>query len=423
MGNDNIANRCKRCKKEAKTGLRCIIFGAISHKCCLPSVKNIIYIDSQSINCCSDSSDNNSINSNDSTTSNINIPTNSIDEIKIKYLEEILTQKDLVIKNQEIAIKALQSQVDMLKEVSSVKKNYGEYSNDRTNLSSLPSKNRQDYVITPKAVSSAIHQAETATNCRDIINLTKTEQINKPNFRANSRRKNILIGTIIPSETDSEESSSCIDFQSDDVEVAEEIFKSKSASTCSSQASSSLSNHSLVQSQPQPRIDNFFPTVQVAKQREEIVTQLIAKMICIDLLPISCVENRGFKNLISYLAPTYKVPVAKTIQLRIDAIYEIEKQNLLKELRDIPYMALTTDCWSSRATESYITLTCHYINRNWQHISHNITTEIMEERHTGINLQNKLEEIMNEWGIMEECVSAIVHDNAANIVSATRTLP
>ena len=144
-------------------------------------------------------------------------------------------------------------------------------------------------------------------------------------------------------------------------------------------------------------------------------------MICIDTLPVSFVENKGFKKLISYIAPIFKIPVAKTIKLRIDALYEIEKQKVMKEFKDAKWIALTTDCWSSRANESYITVTCHYINDTWQHVTRNITTECMEERHTALNLKNKLLEIINEWEIADKCV-AIVHDNASNIVLATKEL-
>ncbi|XP_022910339.2 E3 SUMO-protein ligase ZBED1-like [Onthophagus taurus] len=144
-------------------------------------------------------------------------------------------------------------------------------------------------------------------------------------------------------------------------------------------------------------------------------------MICIDSLPVSFVENRGFKNLLKFICPTYKTPTAKTIQIRVDALYEIQKQSLIKELKDVPHIAITTDCWTSRATESYISLTCHYINQNWVQVSRNITTESMEDRHTALNLQNKINNIINEWEINDKCV-AIVHDNAANIVSATKEM-
>uniref|UniRef100_A0A1A7WZH3 Uncharacterized protein n=1 Tax=Iconisemion striatum TaxID=60296 RepID=A0A1A7WZH3_9TELE len=34
-------------------------------------------------------------------------------------------------------------------------------------------------------------------------------------------------------------------------------------------------------------------------------------------------------------------------------------------------VALTTDCWTSLTTESYITVTCHYIEPDWQLVINN----------------------------------------------------
>lgn len=182
----------------------------------------------------------------------------------------------------------------------------------------------------------------------------------------------------------------------------------------------SLSSSSSIEMQP--KIDQVFLPSAVSKQKEEMITQLITKMICMDTLPISIVQNKGFQKLLSYLAPFYKIPVPKTIQLRIDAMYEKEKNNLLTVLKDANYIALTTDCWTSRATESYITVSCHYIDKDWRQRSYNITTENMEDRHTAENLQKKIEEIISEWNIGDKCI-AIVHDNAHNIVAATKNLP
>lgn len=59
----------------------------------------------------------------------------------------------------------------------------------------------------------------------------------------------------------------------------------------------------------------------------------------------------------------------------------------------------------------------HSISKEWKHINYTLTTEIMEDRHTAENLRNKLEEIISVWNLTGK-VCAVVHDNAANIVSA-----
>ncbi|CAH0560585.1 unnamed protein product [Brassicogethes aeneus] len=195
--------------------------------------------------------------------------------------------------------------------------------------------------------------------------------------------------------------------------VDEEIFE-----TNQNQASSSTT----LSTTTQPKITDIFSTEKNNQLKQEKITQIITRMICQDELPISFVENGGFKQLLSYLAPWYKIPVKKTIKLRIDALYDIEKKKIMKDMSTIDDIALTTDCWSSRATESYITFTAHYITPEWKHFASNITTEHMEERHTIANLQDKIDKILIEWKIKPKS-RAIVHDNAANKVGAAKNFP
>lgn len=60
------------------------------------------------------------------------------------------------------------------------------------------------------------------------------------------------------------------------------------------------------------------------EQKQEVNTQLIAKTNYVDALLVSFVENT---------ASSYKIPVKETFQLRTNALYEIEKQKSIEELR------------------------------------------------------------------------------------------
>ena len=50
------------------------------------------------------------------------------------------------------------------------------------------------------------------------------------------------------------------------------------------------------------------------------------------------------------------------------------------------------------ATESYITVTAHYIDGNWE-----LQAFVLETmpRHTGINIADKLKGLAERWGIMD----------------------
>lgn len=208
LNNDEPWNKCKRCKKPAKSGLRCITCGNISHKCCLPGIKNVVYIDSQTINCCAEiqsSSVNKESNSNPSRESNQNLGPNNdcIAEIRIKFLEELLVHKDSIILNQEIAVKALQSQVDLLNEklttistsIANKKDEYISVPGCSTSHSNFTKSNpRQKFV--PANISAAIHEANATNICSEIINLNKTETAYATVLRKNIKPRNILVGTM-----------------------------------------------------------------------------------------------------------------------------------------------------------------------------------------------------------------------------------
>ena len=99
------------------------------------------------------------------------------------------------------------------------------------------------------------------------------------------------------------------------------------------------------------------------------------------------------------------------------------KESLLQILssKDV-HVAITTDSWTIRAVQSYLTVTAHYITSDWKLESKVLQTREMPERHTALNIAERLRDSIKEWKIDEERVSAIVHDNASNITLAVQNL-
>ena len=52
--------------------------------------------------------------------------------------------------------------------------------------------------------------------------------------------------------------------------------------------------------------------------RSELITLLITSMITNDMLPLSFVEGEGFRALMEFVEPEYKVPARKTIVARVE---------------------------------------------------------------------------------------------------------
>jgi len=75
---------------------------------------------------------------------------------------------------------------------------------------------------------------------------------------------------------------------------------------------------------------------------------------------------------------------------------------LKAELPEVEYCALTTDHWSSRTTQGYIPVTCHFISSDWKLSSIVLDTLLVDGAHTAENLAAELTSVASEWGITDK---------------------
>lgn len=155
------------------------------------------------------------------------------------------------------------------------------------------------------------------------------------------------------------------------------------------------------------------------RDRLEVINAGIARMIAVDMLPLSFSENRGFVDLMNIVIPGYNIPGRKSMENRIESLYVKTKDTVTTMLKAASSVALTTDAWSSRSTKSYVTVTAHFLNADWTLSSLTLETTEFEERHTAINLRAHLDETTKRWHLTNK-VTGITHDNASNITAAVR---
>ena len=156
--------------------------------------------------------------------------------------------------------------------------------------------------------------------------------------------------------------------------------------------------------------------------RKHAIDNLIMNMIIRDTRPFSIVEDQGFLALINYLNPRYQMIARSTIRdKRLPALYNLKKEEIKKELLESQSVAITTDSWTSISTQSYTTITAHYIDKDWVQKSKVLYTRSNGKRHTSENLEAELRECFIEFGINNK-VDYIVTDNANNITKAANDL-
>ena len=78
--------------------------------------------------------------------------------------------------------------------------------------------------------------------------------------------------------------------------------------------------------------------------------------------------------------------------------------------------------WTSIATDSYRTVTVHYLDDEWAMKSVVLWTLPLLESHTGVNLAEWIKDIVLSFCIDANKVTAFVHDNVANIDCAAKSL-
>lgn len=149
--------------------------------------------------------------------------------------------------------------------------------------------------------------------------------------------------------------------------------------------------------------------------RAQRITDSVVHYISRGLCPYSVVENPGFRLMLNTLDPRYLIPTRRYMtDVAVPRMYAKVKDSVKSALNSAPRVALTCDGWTSRATESFVTITCHYVSEEWEIVSHVLQTRAMHESHTGSNIAELLKAALEEWDLVAKD-PAIVTDNAANM--------
>ncbi|XP_030224922.1 zinc finger BED domain-containing protein 1-like [Gadus morhua] len=105
-------------------------------------------------------------------------------------------------------------------------------------------------------------------------------------------------------------------------------------------------------------------------------------------------------------------------QVAIPQLYGECKAKVVNELENMEFYASTTDMWSSRTTEPYMSLTVHFVNENFELCNRCLQTAYFPTDHTGENIAAGLKECLANWGLKEEAQTCITTDNFSNMVKA-----
>ena len=166
----------------------------------------------------------------------------------------------------------------------------------------------------------------------------------------------------------------------------------------------------------QPKLD-FKPPSDSAIQNkfEDALLEYIADF------GVSFRQAAGLKDLISVLNRRIKVPSRWSLARKTDDKAKKvlnEVKNIMAAVRaseELVSIGFTTDLWTSRAGDSYISLTCSFIDHNWRLHRWTPFVRHFPGRHTGERIALKLDNMIEELGLDDlEIKKWSVNDNASN---------
>lgn len=203
---------------------------------------------------------------------------------------------------------------------------------------------------------------------------------------------------------------------------------------------STLKRHKCPSDERQPKITSYWGKKETPTAAKEVVINKIVNLVCKDLRPFEIIVGQGFREFsqeMINIGATYGnlsvdniFPHPTTISRNIIKKAESIKLDLTIKLKDIFQHvggAFTTDMWTDDYRKvSYISLTVHYIDENWQ-LKEQIlaASKFPDVRHTAEQIKKVILNILKSYNLVPDVTMkkfVFVTDSGANFLAAFRGL-
>ena len=131
----------------------------------------------------------------------------------------------------------------------------------------------------------------------------------------------------------------------------------------------------------------------------------LAKLICLDLQPVSIVSSLSFLQLLEILDPKFTpLSPSQFSRVVIPTLYEQTKAKVKDSLGKVDCISVTTYAWSGCHNRSYISVTTHFIGPSWNLKHYCLRIQGITESHTAVNLADDLRSSLEQWETMDQVV-------------------
>nr|XP_055062477.1 E3 SUMO-protein ligase ZBED1-like [Misgurnus anguillicaudatus] len=145
------------------------------------------------------------------------------------------------------------------------------------------------------------------------------------------------------------------------------------------------------------------------------LNRAVAEFLCTDQVPIYTVEKRGFQQMLHHLNPKYQLPSRNFFMYtEIPRLYNETRDIIIQHLGEKPFYSCTTDLWTSRTADTFMSVTLQYITKLWELQSWCLGCCGLNTDHTAESLKEAFEEKLEDWNLDIIRMSGITTDNATN---------
>ncbi|CAI5660274.1 zinc finger BED domain-containing protein 1-like [Oreochromis niloticus] len=138
------------------------------------------------------------------------------------------------------------------------------------------------------------------------------------------------------------------------------------------------------------------------------------------MMPINTVSREGFTSLIHKVDQRHRIPSQNYFShVAIPQMDKTCRKTVMFELSQAKNYASTTDLWSSRTTEPYMSFTVHFLTEDFELKTLCLETVYFPDSHTSENIAHVVRDVLASWDLREDRQVCITTDNGANVVRAT----
>ncbi len=177
----------------------------------------------------------------------------------------------------------------------------------------------------------------------------------------------------------------------------------------------------------QPKLDSFVVAGDtktygsVNPRQKMLINSLVGNLLVRCGLPLSIVDNTGFRKFLSDMDPKFLVPCRQTVTYSVLPTMKEAKQKKLRGLLDTcHHLAITADIWTDRRSHAFLGVTVHMF-RAGKPQSQLLAFQAFGGSHTGQLIADALTSIIAEFKIRNK-LRWIVTDNASNMKKAMSVL-